>query len=80
MKTLEELQTYAWQLMAKSSPAIRPPNKEGAIYRYWLEHKDGLGPPMTNEYALTDGENLAGQVFCTGKVLVWRGGDEVIVV
>jgi len=73
--TIDDVQTYAWQLMSKASPKISEPNFEHAIPKYWLAHKD-VGPPMSNEFALDDGTKAL--VCATGKILHWLGGSEVV--
>jgi len=72
--TIEDVHAYAWQLMTKASPKINAPNPDAAIYKYWAAHRD-FGPPMSNEFALHDGTTA--QVFATGRVLHWLGGDSV---
>ena len=73
--TIDDVQTYAWQLMSKSSPKISKPVQDSAIFKYWREHRD-FGPPMSNEFELEDATRA--QVFATGRVLHWLGGDDVV--
>ena len=74
--TLDDLQAKAWQVMSAPAPKITAPNPDAAIYRFWLAHKD-VGPPLTNEQKLDDGTTAI--LTATGRILHWRGGDEVAV-
>jgi hypothetical protein len=77
MPTLDDAQLNAWQL---ADPNV-PFNENSAITKKWLSLKrDGrfIGVPVGPEMALQGGERA--QVFTSGAVLVWRGGEQVDVV
>lgn len=74
--TIEDVQAAAWRLMSQTTPKLKAPNPDAALYRYWLGDKS-VGTPMTEELALEDG--TVAMVMSTGKVLHWTGGDQVSV-
>lgn len=76
--TIEDVQDIAFAVMALPSPRGFKPNRDSAIYKYWLAHKE-LGSPVTYlgklEIALEDGSTAV--VLNTGRILHWLGGDDV---
>jgi hypothetical protein len=77
MTTLDDMQRRAFRVVAEDIEF----NPNHAIARKWLQLKsDGMliGVPTGPETELDGGERA--QVFTSGAVLVWRGGDDVVLV
>lgn len=74
---IDDVQAIAWRLLSQSTPKLKAPNPDSAIYKYWVANKD-VGTPMSSELALEDG--TVAMVMSTGKILLWTGGEDVAVV
>jgi hypothetical protein len=72
---IEDVIDIAYNAAALPTPKNRKPNRNAALYRYWVEHRE-VGTRLTDEFPLEDG--TAAIVCSTGKVLHWTGGDTVV--
>ena len=75
MATMQDVQAQAYRLATNKKLPVNPAS---AIYRKWQALKaEGIyiGVPIGPEQPLEDG--TAAQVFTSGVVLHWVGGDDV---
>lgn len=78
MKTLEEMQEIAYKIACATKPnagtAKGLPTDDGAIYKYWKNHKN-VGVPYTAEHDIVEGGKAL--ATSTGVVLYWNGSEVV---
>jgi hypothetical protein len=79
--TIDDLQDIAFGVASIGTPSMQAlfppngiPNRDSAIYKYWVANKD-VGTPVTSEQELDD--HTTGLVTARGLVLHWIGGDQV---
>lgn len=72
--TIEELLSRAYQVSAMPTLRRQTIPTDAALFRYWKAHPE-VGPIAMQEVDVDEGGRAV--ITLTGRVLWWRGGDQV---